>query len=456
VDHLRAVLRIFEVNADGEEPNPVFGSSHLNDAAAPIVGGPTDGGTVDVEGGWRDAADAIKFTTTTAIASAMLDYAALLVPGEATRLERTADIGVRWLRKAHPLGSPTFIAQVGDNSDHVGFRDFATDDASENPALSHRTAYGDAGSGPLGGAAAALALASQRPGGDAAEADELLHLAKEWYERGKEVSGAGPALGGFEQPGDPTLGFYSDWQGHMALAAAMLYRATSDDGYLDDAKAYLQAAEANHGVHSQFHVGPLVAADLCGGLGRPPVARSDVRDLASAKLQESFSTSMWVAGLTAFASPNLFYFGWVQGHTANAAVAAAAERAGVVKGGRVLAAGARDYLFGRNPWGASFVVGHGTDGPRAPYHPLALTGDPIQRGRGLVVGGPAVATQFPEFEITPNPGDRFAPFNPTYTADVYGGDKIVYEDQLGNFLNSEVGLAYSAPTVLLLAQLIAD
>jgi endoglucanase len=35
---LRRTLRVFELNADGDEPNPVFGPSHLNDAHAPIVG----------------------------------------------------------------------------------------------------------------------------------------------------------------------------------------------------------------------------------------------------------------------------------------------------------------------------------------------------------------------------------------------------------------------------------
>ena len=103
---LRDLLRVFAVNADGREPNPVFGPAHLADAAAPIVGGPSDGGRVDVEGGWRDAGDAIKFTTTTAIASALLDLSALLVPEEAGRLRTASDIGVRWLRKAHPAGSP--------------------------------------------------------------------------------------------------------------------------------------------------------------------------------------------------------------------------------------------------------------------------------------------------------------------------------------------------------------
>jgi hypothetical protein len=451
---LRRVLRVFAVNADGREPNPVFGPSHLNDAVAPVVGGPTAGATIDVEGGWRDAGDAIKFTTTTAIASALLDYSALLVPDEAEALRERSDVGVRWLRKAHPAGTSTFVAQVGDESDHVAFRDFTTDDASPNPGLSRRKAYGDAGSGPLGAGAAALALAASRPGLPQGEVSELRARAEEWYARGKAVSAHGPALGDFRQPGDPDMGFYSDWQGYMALAAGALHRLSGEDAYLDDARAFLGAVDAGYGFNPYFHVGPIAAADLCGGLGRPAVARADVRELACDRARESAEAAAFATAQTAFGSPGGFYFGWVQGHTGNAALAAAAERAGAFEGGRALAAQAHDYLLGLNPWGASFVVGPEEHAAHAPYHPLFLKGDPVELGRGLVVGGPAVESQFPDFGITPNPGDRFAPYDPTYDNDLYRG-KVVYEDQPRNFINSEVGLAYSSPTVLLLAELSA-
>jgi hypothetical protein len=63
-----------------------------------------------------------------------------------------------------------------------------------------------------------------------------------------------------------------------------------------------------------------------------------------------------------------------------------------------------------------------------------------------------VESQFPDFGITPDPGDRFAAYAPTYDNDLYRG-KVVFEDQPGNFINGEVGVAYSSPTVLLLAQL---
>ena len=224
----------------------------------------------------------------------------------------------------------------------------------------------------------------------------------------------------------------------MALAAVSLYRATGEDAYLDDATALLGAVNVEAGLNPYYYVGPLAAADLCGGLGRPAVPRADVRQLACRTLAEGAEAAVKRSALTAFGSPGEFYFGWVQGHAGNAALTAAAERAGVVTGGRELAAGARDYLRGRNPWGADFVVGPGANAVHAPYHPLFLAGDPVALGRGLVVGGPAIAGQLPEFGITPNPSDRFAPFTPTYENDFYWG-RIVYEDQPGTSSTARSG-----------------
>jgi hypothetical protein len=77
----------------------------------------------------------------------------------------------------------------------------------------------------------------------------------------------------------------------------------------------------------------------------------------------------------------------------------------------------------------------------------------VTLGDGLVVGGPAAANQFPAFGLTPNPQDRFAGLDPTYAG--FYNDKVVYEDQHTDFITDEVGLMYSAPAILLVAQLIA-
>ena len=108
----------------------------------------------------------LHFTQTTAFAAVLLQAAARLDPADAAALNGEADVGVRWLLKAHPFPD-AFVAQVGDERDHErGFRDPAIDDASSKPGIGTRFAYTlppERIGGDLGGkAAAALALAFQR------------------------------------------------------------------------------------------------------------------------------------------------------------------------------------------------------------------------------------------------------------------------------------------------------
>jgi hypothetical protein len=460
---IRRLLRIYAVNADGSEPNPVFGPSHLNDAQAPIKGGPTDGGTVDVTGGWRDAGDAIKFTTTTAVSSVMLDYVALLDPGDAQALAAMSNIGVRYLVKAHPAGSQTFIAQVGDTTDHdvVGAtfaRDFANDDTLSSPAWSHRIAYGDAGSGPLGAGAAALASAAMRAGPTTPAGMALIQLATEWYTRGKAVAGPGPELRGFPQPGalDQRGQPNGDWQGFMALAAVQLWRAGFGDGFLDEARGFLAATHVDQGFNPYVDVGGLGAADICGGLGRPPVARADVRGPACRTLADIGTFAAGRAAGDAFASPGVFQFGWVQDATGGAALAAAGARAGVFQGGLRLAAGARDYLLGRNPWGASFVMGPARNEAHDPQHSVIIKGDASRLGDGFVVGGPAFASQLKAQGLKPDQCEKPHRHSPLERFDpTYGGERVIYEDCREDYVTSEVGLAYTDAALMLLGELAA-
>ena len=118
---VRRLLRLFAVNSDGNEGNPVFDPAHLNDAI--VRGGPLDGQRIDLTGGWRDAGDNLKIALPTATAVSYLHLAARLSPADANALHAAADVGVRWLLKAHPQPG-VFIALVGDDRDHsTGFRD---------------------------------------------------------------------------------------------------------------------------------------------------------------------------------------------------------------------------------------------------------------------------------------------------------------------------------------------
>ena len=102
-DAITTILKFFAWNADGRE-SPYHGPSHLHDAT--VKGGPFDGRRFDLTGGWMDAGDMIHFAQTTSYAAAVLEAAARIDPAQRQRLDSTAAVGIRWLRKAHPQTQP--------------------------------------------------------------------------------------------------------------------------------------------------------------------------------------------------------------------------------------------------------------------------------------------------------------------------------------------------------------
>ncbi len=234
---IRHLLRFYATNADGREPSPAHGPSHLHDAT--IVGGPLDGQHVDLTGGWMDAGDTLKFTQTTSFAVVALLAAARLAPADRARLAATADVGVRWLLRAHPAPG-VFVSQVGEIvSDHdrdtvAGF-DPADDDASPLAALSHRQALVGIGTDSGGRTAAALALAAQLEP-DPARRALLVGEARAWYDAAGAAGALAPRL-----PEDPYPS--ESGQDDMALGAVELFRATGEPGYLADAIDWLDGTE---------------------------------------------------------------------------------------------------------------------------------------------------------------------------------------------------------------------
>ena len=439
---LRAVLGFFAANRDGDEPSPIHGPAHLNDAIvhpdAPVHAGER----IAITGGWMDAGDTLHFTQTTAFAASLLQAAARLDPAQADALSAEADVGVRWLVKAHPAPD-LFIAQVGDERDHDrGFRDPAGDDASNKPGIGTRFAYPEVG-GDLGGkAATALALAYRRTG-DAS----LLASAKEWYAAGKA---SGRAARPLRKAGYPHYGanFYvgSLWQDSLAAGAVELYRATCragacDDSYLADFRTYItgeqSGADGNLGVVDAFS--SFAAADACGAFGDAALP-GDLGTIGCDLLRKNGKIAVRRAGKNAFGMPGFFTWGTTATNGGSGALAALATAAPQgLAGGCEVAAGARDYLLGRNPFGRSFVVGYGRRAARHP-HTWASVFGPGQP-RGAVQGGPA-----PRASVKGQGFEAKGPFNTRFST---------YEDRLNDYVTAEPALDYAADSVLLLAALTA-
>jgi hypothetical protein len=424
-DAIDTILKFFAWNADGRE-SPFHDPSHLHDAT--VKGGPHDGQHLDLAGGWMDAGDMIHFAQTTAYAAAVLEAAARIDPSHRAKLNSAAAVGVRWLRKAHPRPD-LFIAQVGDERDHNhGFRDPASDDGSGIPGIAHRRAYPGIPVGGIGGdiagkAATALALAYDRT-----HNPEDLRQARQWYVAGRAAARPTPPLPG---------GFYHDglWKDSMASGAAALFRSTGDRSYLADARRFLHSeqsgADGTLGVVDSF--ASFAAADICGRLGAPGLGPAADRQFACRRLDQFGAIARQQARDNAFGMPGFFTWGTT---AQNGASGALAGLAGCADGpGRAVAAGARDYLLGRNPFGTSFVVGYGPRSPIHPHHWASVFGNALPTG--AVVGGPAPLRQVRDqgFEIG-------GPFDSEFAA---------YEDRRADYVTSEPALDYAAATTLLLA-----
>ena len=387
-----------------------------------------------------DAGDMIHFTQTTAFATAMLEASARLDPADSPELEAEADVGVRWLLKAHPAPG-LFIAQVGDERDHeVGFRDPVDDATSNEPGIGQRFAYPEVG-GDLGGkSAAALALAFRRTGDPT-----LLAAAEDWYEMGLAAGRASRPLG---RAGYPSYAgnFYAgaNWKDSMASGAAELYLASCQAGacqasYEDDFVKF--ASDKQSGPYAAMGAVDDFAsfgeAEVCGAFGGGASAFSaKARDLACKLLGKNGRIAVRQGRSNAFGMPG--YFTW--GTTAQDGAAGALAALATVAGGPTAtecrtAAAARDYLLGRNPYGSSFIVGYG---PRAPEHPhtwASVFGFGVPAG--AVVGGPAPVREVKGqgFNVGGPLGSRFA----------------TYEDSRADYVTSEPALDYAASSVLLLA-----
>jgi endoglucanase len=428
---VRRLLRIFAVNSDGREPNPVFEPAHLEDAI--VKGGPLDGQRIDLTGGWRDAGDNLKIALPTAMAVSYFHLAARLDPADARELLAASDVGVRWLLKLHPRPD-VFIALVGDDRDHAtGFRYPAEDDAV-------RKAYPSTSSNVAGYVAGALALAAARSDGTAR--DQLIAAALNWYTAGRATAALVPI-------DDPNVAeeYYPDaiYTDDLAFAAVELYRVTGDGTLLEQGEEYFRAGDDDRQLYSGATpgtVGPVLAAELCGGLGAPALEGS-AGDTGCAGLEKVVSAGRERARSTAFGSPGIFTWGWAQDNGGAGAVAAAAARLHMARDGARIAAGARDYMLGRNPWGVGFVVGPGSHDAKSPHHPAFLKGSPARLLNGAVEGGPVDPGSLSDagLRLARGPLTRFNSAN------------VVYEDRRANFATSEVTLSSSASAILLAAAL---
>lgn len=319
------------------------------------------GETLDMVGGWHDAGDRLKHMITTSYCVAALFLA---------DAEEEARYGAPLIKKIHPRPDAIYV-QIGDDRDHLPPATLWHDDQSDygrgpgGPRAAWRATgkptgpkYQNKSTGVAnlaGRSAAAMALA-----GDLRTAESLYKLAQSQPGNAMSVPVRAPHYYGESS-------YFDD----LEWAAIELYLATKEPRYLKDAVEYAHQAAGNPWMgqdrHGHYEFFPYV--NLAHWRLYPHVGDAD-----KAKIAEYYREGL--ERLKVRAEKNPYRLGtplvWCSTNdvTALATQAALYEQMTGDKTYRELGAEARDWLFGRNPWGYSFVIGvpeHGKAASR-PHH----------------------------------------------------------------------------------------
>jgi hypothetical protein len=396
----------------------------------------TTGARVDLVGGWHDAADRLKHMITTSYCVAALS----LANSDAARAE--ARYGAELVRKLHPAPEVLYV-QIGDDRDHRPPATLWHDDRSDygfgvgGPRSAWRATgrpegpkYHNRSSGLAslaGRCAAALALA-----GDIEAARSLYAMAQTSPGCAMSVPVVSPYYYG-----------ESTYLDDLEWGAVELFLANNERRYLDDAVRYADQAGDNAWMgrdrHGHYEFFPYV--NLAHWRLYPHVDAATKQRLAG----------YYRSGLERIcqrAERNPYRIGtplvWCSTNDV-IAFATQARLYEMMTGEqryRRLAAEARDWIFGRNPWGVSFVVGvpeHGVF-PRHPHHLFAKLAGRLPRG-GLV-DGPVTR------EI--NRGLKYSDFGADALAK-FQSEAAVYHDLYEDFSTNEPILDGTVSLLLLLS-----
>jgi endoglucanase len=405
--------------------------AHLNDAHASVYATPafvTDdviagadltrlGGTANVEGGWFDAGDYLKFTHTTAYGAIDLLAAQRALKGKApAALGAEARHGIDWLDKMWDQRTKTLYLQVGIGSgneagtflgDHdlwrLPERDDRDTDPAERYAAAHRPVFEAAAPGALispnlvGRVAAAFAMAAQQDAAtQPARARTELRAAASLYARANVKNPPKPLVTALPNA------FYPEdtWHDDMELAGAEIaladqrLRLPGAGRYIRDAatfaKGYLKDETGD--TFNLYDVSALAHTDLIVAMGKTQgLAVSRTQLVADLKRQVKTGASR--AATDVFHAGGVYTDFDVDSHTFGLIASEAMYRS--VSGDRsfdAFATAQRDWLLGANAWGTSFMVGEGSTFPDCTQHQVAnLTGSTNGRRpvlTGAVVNGP--------------------------------------------------------------------
>ena len=395
-------------------PHMARGSDLITDRRLHPLGGPA----VDVEGGWFDAGDYLKFTHSTAYNDVLLFTSARLLGRRApAALTTEARYGLRWLAKMWDARTRTLYLQVGIGSgnragtfrgDHDLWRLPQADDrdhARRDRFVSHRPVLAAAPAGSpispnlVGRVVASFALAAQADARDhRSRAQRELRQARILYAMAATAHPPHPLVTALPHAFYPESSWLDDMElGSAELALAAHHLGVPAGRYLRDsadfARRYLDSRSTD--TLNLYDTGALAddslaqAMSVVHGAGPLAVTRRDLtRNLRSQIMRgvrharhDPFRAAVSVDDFDV----NSHTFGLV----ATVGLYDALTHSDRFQG---FASTERTWLLGGDPWGVTAMVGVGHAFPNCMQHQVAnLAGSLHGRGPldvGAVVNGP--------------------------------------------------------------------
>lgn len=452
--------------------NPVFDTvCHQHDGIA--VDGPDAGKFVDNVGGYHDASDYLRFLITTSYSTgiqllAYVDYPKIWVdsldrvgkkkPNGIPDVLDEARWGLEWMLKMNP-DSGKLYHQSADDRDHA-FWDLPYRDSSDygwgkgkkrpvyfaTGAAQGLFEYKNRSTGVsnvAGRTAAVFALGAsiwREVRKDSDFSRKLLRQSVNLYALARSQLGHSESV-----PCKASYRFHEKtYFDDLEWAAAELYRVTKEKNYLAEAiqYAFLAADTAWMGKDTAHHYEyfPYVNPGHYRLFG---LVKGAVRD----SLLHYYRLGLLAAKRGA--EKNAFAYGvpfiWVSNNLATGLITQAIwykKMSGSSEFDPLLYA-ARDWLFGRNPWGQSFVIGVPEDG-KYPADPHSVVRKELGlRLTGALVDGPVYGSIFSSLKgLRLTRDDPFAKFQSA---------QVVYHDDVGDYSTNEPTLDGTASLLYILA-----
>lgn len=453
--------------------NPFFDEvCHQKDGRA--MGGILQDSTyLDVRGGWHDAGDQLKYLITASNATARMIMAYQLFPaafqdkvnalgqsgsnGIADVLDE-AKWGLDWILKLHPQ-KDVLIHQVGDDRDHIGWKLPKEDPSNYGWGKnSYRVAYVATGkpqglgkyksqatgvSNLAGRSAAALALGHQiwkKNNFDEAFALQSLSAAIELYAMAKQQEGyqQGNSFGAPYRYNEDT------WTDDMEWAAAELYRSTGKQEYLEDAKHYAELTGELSWIQN----------DTTAHYQRYPflnIAHYALYDLVDDAFKVKLATyyKNGIEQTLNRANKNVYRNGvpfiWCSANLTTDLILQIMlyEKMTNDLNYHSYLVAMRDWLLGKNPWGASLFMNIPSTGlyPKDVHTSTwALT---KRETPGGLVDGPIYTKIYQSLKgLTLTHQDAYADFQ---------GNYVVYHDDIGDYSTNEPTMDGTACAIMMMA-----